>query len=165
MSCVGPSVSWARCRVRQVRWHSLFVIGAAVAFEACRLAIPGVIPGTACDADARTDDADWWRAAEPLKAMDRVTRALKLKVDASDRATALKERAEAAGDACRKQFFDGFGNAHAAVEKAIAELESFKTGRPRSAYDPELAHKSFSTYCDAAYEMELFISKLESCAK
>jgi hypothetical protein len=131
----------------------------------CRLSIPGVLPGTVCDADARTDDAGWWRAAEPLKAMDRVTKALKLKVETSDRASRFRENVEHAGEECKKLYFDGYGAAHASVEKAISELEAFKLGRPKADYDPELARKSFSTYCDAAYEMEVFISKIEGCTK
>lgn len=145
----------------KVRWFAL--TGFVLLYAACRLSIPGVIPGTVCDADARTDDTEWWAEAEPLKAMDRVTKALRLKVEASDRATGLRERAESAGGNCRKVYLDGFGAAHAAVEKANADLDAFKLGRPRAGYDPELARKSFSTYCDAAYEMELFISRVERC--
>ncbi|MBI5528428.1 MAG: hypothetical protein HY897_19015 [Deltaproteobacteria bacterium] len=147
------------------RHATLAVVVVLAACGGCRLAIPGVVPGTVCDADARTDDAEWWRTAEPLLAMDRVTKALKLKVEASDRASRLREGVESAAEDCKKGYFDGYVAAHATVEKAIGELDAFKLGRPKSDYDPELARRSFSTYCDAAYEMEVFISKMEGCAR
>ena len=134
-----------------------------LAAGACR--VPrGVVEGTVCGEDALGDDLDWWTAAPPLKAMDRVTLALKLKVELSGRMDALREAAEARGGACWKLFLDGYTDTHERIAKEGAALDARKAGRAKGApYDPALARRCFDTYCSMAAEMRAFITSVEGC--
>ena len=138
---------------------SLLVFGAS----ACRVAGPGILNGTVCDADARDADLEWWTQTPPLTAMDRVTAALKLKVQRSEQMNGLREAVQNS-EACRKAYFDGYTATHERVQKVNAELDAFRAKQPKGApYDPALAKKSFDAYCLAAWEMDAFTKTVEDC--
>ena len=140
----------------------LIVLVAAAA--GCRVPMPGVVPGTVCDADAVAADIGWWESAPPLEAMNRVTQALRLKVEHSEKIDALRGAIDGGDDRCRKVFYDGCTATHEKVSAAGAALEQLKAGRPRDqAYDPELAKLSFATYCTAAWDFGAFAATVEEC--